>query len=740
MRVRIVAGVLFFFVVSALLAAADAPQSTLHLAEEAPLHIAPTSDTATGVLYLVNDGKDNAPLELSLGDFTVDATHQVLPAVTTLERTPGVTSIAAGKRTLIKITVTGAWPGAGASAPLRNEGTTIGTIHLVGFPFGVSPEAYKDGTPYPLHVVEGGGGGITLVNSDALPYHVRWSLILPDGDSTSDTVKIPPLSSAWVRIQPKANWFSWSSLLDTVVRERESDASLQLAVLPTAGNPIPTWPVRPFRIRLSRGYWSDTVRPAIATILVFLLLAAGGACSLILTNWVPNRTLKLELQDRLDNLAGAVRNLSNRIDSKIRVGLRVERLCIFDSLNARFIFSADYPATAKAAEADIQRLEKVIALVQQIDNTYQDAFTTVRGFAPTLMRDAQRASREAELLLNGRVVTDADLAEAENYIAQAKDALNGVRTLTDDFRKDLAIRVASLDARLKGDLAQSPFVARALARLRGVSDWLDPRFADPAQITAANYCAIDAANVKGQLIADVAKTIDALDMTVWGDIVDRLLNDLRGDGLSMLRRAEMRARELTEEIKVDDLVSAIEAAAYSIIVEPTEPKAGETARLWIAFNDRRLNGAAVKDELNVSWSFGDGWQESGWGVAHYFANSGSKLGRFFARRGWQSGWRFATGIYEVRATFANEKGTIAANKNLPTRRLRTVPRERSSGHTEVELVRLGVALLAAILGLLGGASEQIAKLDLIPGLIAVFLIGFSADQIKNIITAKTSAT
>jgi Flp pilus assembly pilin Flp len=40
-------------------------------------------------------------------------------------------------------------------------------------------------------------------------------------------------------------------------------------------------------------------------------------------------------------------------------------------------------------------------------------------------------------------------------------------------------------------------------------------------------------------------------------------------------------------------------------------------------------------------------------------------------------------------------------------------------------------VLIAVFALAAGARDQIAKLDVLPGIIAVFMIGFSADTIKS---------
>jgi hypothetical protein len=45
-------------------------------------------------------------------------------------------------------------------------------------------------------------------------------------------------------------------------------------------------------------------------------------------------------------------------------------------------------------------------------------------------------------------------------------------------------------------------------------------------------------------------------------------------------------------------------------------------------------------------------------------------------------------------------------------------------------------LALALLALLGGARQQLMQLDFVPGLIAVFLLGFGADQFKNLLANK----
>jgi hypothetical protein len=65
--------------------------------------------------------------------------------------------------------------------------------------------------------------------------------------------------------------------------------------------------------------------------------------------------------------------------------------------------------------------------------------------------------------------------------------------------------------------------------------------------------------------------------------------------------------------------------------------------------------------------------------------------------------------------------------------------KKGRGHSgkTLDYVRLAMALVIALFGLIAGAKEQLLKLDLVPALLAVFMVGFGADQIKNLLTQKT---
>jgi hypothetical protein len=52
-------------------------------------------------------------------------------------------------------------------------------------------------------------------------------------------------------------------------------------------------------------------------------------------------------------------------------------------------------------------------------------------------------------------------------------------------------------------------------------------------------------------------------------------------------------------------------------------------------------------------------------------------------------------------------------------------------------MKLGIALFVALIALLGGAQEQLAKLNVVQGLLAVFVMGFGANVVKDLITQQS---
>src|SRR5437016_5844801 len=128
-----------------------------------------------------------------------------------------------------------------------------------------------------------------------------------------------------------------------------------------------------------------------------------------------------------------------------------------------------------------------------------------------------------------------------------------------------------------------------------------------------------------------------------------------------------------------------------------------------------------------------GLTEEGWTVSHYF---------LLPRKGWLR--QLQPAHFVVRATLRDSNGQavsdpatnriVVVEKTVEVRPTRLTSRlgERSW----IEGIKLAAALLIAVFALVSGARDQLTKLDILPGLVAVFLVGFGADTIKNLLAPK----
>ena len=154
----------------------------------------------------------------------------------------------------------------------------------------------------------------------------------------------------------------------------------------------------------------------------------------------------------------------------------------------------------------------------------------------------------------------------------------------------------------------------------------------------------------------------------------------------------------------------------SIVVHPTFIDAYEVVTLAVEFED----GKPPPAEVICHWDCGDGFPEVGWKIFHYYAAARSDI--------------------NVTATFFLQGQPVpAAGEAKQINKKITVRPQPSAGparHNRAEYAHLGMALGVALIGLLAAAQEQLAKLDLFSAIVAVFLLGFTANAVKDILAPK----
>jgi hypothetical protein len=246
--------------------------------------------------------------------------------------------------------------------------------------------------------------------------------------------------------------------------------------------------------------------------------------------------------------------------------------------------------------------------------------------------------------------------------------------------------------------------------------------------------------------------------------------------LDGLRSAKLLIREMTDDIYPIRITEAIlnstdDAPEVEIEVDPPNPRENSPVEIRVRFFDSRLDNCAAREEFRVTWDFGDDRKGEGWSIYHYYQDGVKNTGiwpwiegKAYSFRRFIVGGSKPVRVYpqtikaQIQRIEAIAKGTsvvtsedavdsrhrLNKSANITAHPKIDVPGPKkinvetagpqfASGRSEVENRKFFLALALAAVALIAGAEAQLAKLDLVPGLIAVFFAGFSADSMKRLI-------
>jgi hypothetical protein len=273
-----------------------------------------------------------------------------------------------------------------------------------------------------------------------------------------------------------------------------------------------------------------------------------------------------------------------------------------------------------------------------------------------------------------------------------------------------------------------------------------------AAIDPSNYVSVDLAVVKMRLLKDYVSLRDGVTDSDIGARMDaheqRLLQPLQLETRTALQAARLAFREMQSDVYTARLRQAVVANPPEVFIAVDPPVAYENQPLQFEARFAVSDQAAARAEWNCRWTFGDGLGADGWSPSHYYANllkyppesqspadTSKKTGRkwpFFAPKPKHK--------FTVSVTFTDENGQTIPT-TAPIQKEVQVTRSGDGGSLRYERsitegVRLIAVLAIAVVGLIVGAKDQLDKLDVLPGLIAIFMLGFSADSVKNILGSK----
>jgi hypothetical protein len=297
------------------------------------------------------------------------------------------------------------------------------------------------------------------------------------------------------------------------------------------------------------------------------------------------------------------------------------------------------------------------------------------------------------------------------------------------FAKSLADEVAKMKAAFdpKGRVGSTDTCNSIKNDLPGPFRSLDGAPTDPANINPFDYADLDRTLFKLRLILEFVNLREGRANTEFRDKLDKHREELLGYlSLDSLDKC-FAARDLISQMQTDAFSEDVDAELrgdpiqLSIEADRGEIRVYEPVKFYASFYRKVLNSGEVRRGWICSWDFGDDLHEKGWSVSHYYP---------------------VPGIYTVTVTFQHPEGHVIRDaKGEPLKKemkfqIKAAQAEKIGARARLEGVRLGVALFGAIVALMAGAHEQLMKLDVFAGFIAVFLLGFGADTIKNLLTQR----
>jgi len=679
----------------------------------------------SSIVHVENSQSGDVSLNLTAGPFVSQTTVSIVAGAVAFTAADGSgappKSLPRGASVDVLATITNESAVGLSKANLFNAGKCIGQVKAVRYdaPFNFTVEG-EGSANSPLRIEEGLDVPINLKNNDDLTYRITPSLYLDGEETAADSFTVGPNTPVLVRFKTSSKWFDWGTWF------RPKTPALRVVVRPTrsafgdvaADRALTS---RFVTVNAQLASLSTTRTEWVSSAVVFVVLLLGGLASLATNSLLPNVLKKLSYKRKLRALADATSGISIRVDSRLRVLLRLERNRLLKLLTSSSLFSTDPADVFQQVDTGLTALGKRVTIAQRLDELRNQFDVGSSSCPPSVSDTVDGFLQQAADQLRSISVTDKIIDSANLALDSAEQMLNTLAK-TDVLTKDIAVRHAQLLARVATfpNDALTPF----RDALRGIFQVLGTNYDDAHPVLPGNLMQVDDSisrvNVALDSIYVYATTIDP---DIQGRLTTRnkqLLQLLGTRDWRTLRSARDLVEQMRQNIYPEDLIEALRAEKASITIDQQVARPYSPLELCICFDVYLYNHAKALEQLQCVWNFDDGLTEKGWSVCHFYQEPAEK-----------------TIIADIPLSIAATPGGKSESVKF-THRL-TVRQAGSSFAKQYWLaggLRFAIALFLALVGLVGGARDQLVKLDVLPALIAVFLLGFGADTIKNVFTQK----
>jgi hypothetical protein len=763
-------------------------EGQLSLVSSEPLTLRNGAGTAR--LVIKNSGTAALPMQLTTGVFTDDFSRTAYPsALIDFEMEAGKSAlpsqIAAGQSIQLLMSVKNLTGSSSSTATLFNQPNggpqpdSLGTLSAVAVDTPLKIVIAGDGgLDKPLNLVDGHSAVLTLKNEGTEFLKLAPTFDLLGTTVTSPIVSIGPHGSARLPLTLPDSAYSLADLVRAsphtgfLLLTLSGPSSIDKALLPSLTLPVSVSMAEVYSGRM-RTY---------STIYVVLFLILGGLLSVLTTSILPNLLTKINLRAQTRALADRTSSVSTRVDSYLRVLLRLERKKIdfaMDDVSQVLFNSTD---TFTELTMAIATLSKRLTVAERLDELRRRFEAVAETAPPSITNDLDKTLGLAATQLHSYTLADEDLTAANALLDKADQTLILVND-TEEQAKRIATNYMQFETRLK--MFPTGFSTEIQASLPGIFTILKDEFADPKNVVQPMFFAIDHAIAAAHLALDYAMVKGSVPTTVTiagvthdvGEHIrariarheDELLNLLGTLSWRSLREATTLVQQMREDLYEEDALREMKEHRAQIIFDTQKARPYLPVFFSIGFDNPRYLNAAAVSRLSLHWEFPDGLKEEGWKVCHFFegdepaaspdelsdeekhkekldqqhrARCRSQLNVF------RKSYRWFTSAFpfdrpgkiifiSVRADSprGGHDGDIPHSIKIP-RTIEVQGRKRNSEYSRffADATRFLIAFAIALAGLVTGALDQLAKLDFLSATVAIVALGFGANSVKNLLT------
>jgi hypothetical protein len=744
--------------------------------------------TATGKAKVRNEGAAGSPpisLFLTANDVTSKPAGKPFNgklAVTAIngpadDQPSGKKTLAPGEEAWIKIDASrvgeGEW-----EAVLQNENVDAGKIKIIRneLPFPVSMDVAAPDAPE-LTIVQGQTASFRLKNDGPNDYLIKWEYNI-DGHTLRPTDELDtslwdrfvcwaenncashPVASSPVELSRNgltpinfrlpATWFG--SSFTGLFKDNVQDGRLVISrVDPRCTSMVAT---KIFKVKThlatsvgnGRELWSD--------FWVFWILLLGGACSMTLNFALPNQLKRQKLKEKLGGLGRQVSGLSVKLASRLRVMAGLEQRLLGDRLRNLTWNNPDFTTEMQNIETAATQVEKRIQLLGRMGTTrtnFENQYSL--DLPPTVIVGLETLFDQVGTIVRKTVLLDTDIEAAQTLLQNIQDQIDSRGKSNAAWVSGLPDRITDLQKRFdaaNGDIGKSATWTSIKPNLQSSADRVTA--ANATKIAEKDYLALDRALFKLELVVDYIGLVgslpasDPLAKTIKTHEAD-WLKALKLDGWEQLNIARNLLQQMRQGHFADDISGAITSKKVAVKCDRLLIRQYEPCEFWIEWPPE-LSNASARLEWTCKWEFSNKNEqmlfEEGWQVVHYFQRAE---------------------LYELKVTLIknSDRTTVQVDpaavpaisvqeekRRRWSRILRALfhldlaearaewKKSRTGAIRVLELLWLVLALFLALIGMIAGAKEQILKLEVVPAMIAIFLVGFGADQVKTLLTKRQS--